>query len=50
MAMNEKLWKLLHAVARLALVEGESWRVAHPELMDAYEAVLEEATITLKVK
>lgn len=32
---------LLHAVGKLALYEGESWRLDHPELMDAYNALQE---------
>ena len=35
--MNE----LLHAVGKLALEEGETWRLEHPELMDAYQACVE---------
>lgn len=29
---------LLHSVGKLALEEGEAWRLEHVELMDAYEA------------
>ena len=38
LAFNE----LLFVVGELALQEGEAWRLAHPELMDAYQAVMEQ--------
>ena len=33
--------ELLHAVGKLAMEEGEAWRLDHPELMDAYQACVE---------
>lgn len=39
--MNDKYQNLVHAVGKLALIEGESWRLAHPEIMDAYQAIIE---------
>ena len=35
--------ELLHAVGKLAVEEGEVWRLEHPELMDAYQACLDAA-------
>ena len=32
---------LLHTIGKLAEQEGEAWRLAHPELMDAYTAAME---------
>jgi len=32
--------ELLHAVGKLLRDEGEEWRLAHPELLGAYEATL----------
>ena len=34
--------ELLHAVGKLAIEEGEAWRLSHPELMDSYEALRSE--------
>lgn len=34
--------ELLKEVLKLALAQGEAWRVAHPELMDAVQAVQEK--------
>lgn len=34
--------KLIHAVGKLAVEEGEAWRLDHPELMDAYEVAREK--------
>lgn len=36
-----ELTELLHAIGKLAYLEGEAWRLDHPELMDAYQACLE---------
>ena len=33
--------ELFGAVGKLAVAAGESWRLDHPELMDAYSACLE---------
>lgn len=40
------IYELLHAVGKLAAEEGEDWRLKHPELMDAYEAVMKEVLAT----
>ena len=34
--------ELLHAVGKLAIEEGEDWRLRHSELMDSYEALRSE--------
>jgi hypothetical protein len=34
--------ELLAVVGKLAVEEGEQWRLEHPELMDAYQAWCEE--------
>lgn len=34
------IMELIQTVGKLALEEGEKWRVGHPELMDAYQACL----------
>lgn len=36
----DEILELLHCVGKLALEEGEAWRLKHAELMDAYEACL----------
>ena len=36
--IREAVLELLHAVGKLALEEGESWRLDHIELMDSYSA------------
>ena len=34
--------ELLYAVGKLAIEEGEDWRLRHSELMDSYEALSSE--------
>ena len=41
---------LLHAVGKLAMDEGESWRLDHPELMDAFGALRNEVFPGFKIK
>ena len=41
---------LLHAVGKVAVREGEAWRLDHPELMDAYQALQELYKEFLKMK
>ena len=36
------LHELLYQVGKLAWVNGEEWRLAHPELMDSYSAVFDD--------
>ena len=36
--IREAVLELLHAVGKLALEEGEAWRLDNAELMDAYAA------------
>ena len=38
----ETVMELLGSVGKLALEEGEAWRLDHAELMDAYNDCLEE--------
>lgn len=40
-AVRQHQGDLLRVVGKLAQVEGETWRLAHPELMDAYQAAME---------
>ncbi len=39
---TKPIMELLKAVGKLAVEEGEQWRLAHPELMDTYEACVNE--------
>lgn len=48
--MTIAIMSLLRAVGKLALHEGEDWRLDHPELMDAYAAASEELKCGLGVK
>lgn len=36
----EQIRALLRAVGKAAMMKGETWRLEHPELMDAYDALL----------
>lgn len=40
--MKEAFRGLLEAVGKIAIEEGEEWRIRHSELMDSYEEVLIE--------
>ena len=52
---NESNWAVLpesmlsHAVGKLAMDMGEKWRLAHPELMDSYQATLEAESVIIWV-
>lgn len=39
---SERVEELIHQVGKLALEEGELWRLEHVELMDSYNSILEE--------
>ena len=44
--MMEAMMELLHQVGKLALREGEAWRLENVELMDAYNSALAELAKT----
>ena len=42
MDRDKLVTELLHQIGKLMLAGGEEWRLQHAELMDAYQAVLDE--------
>ena len=45
MITKEMIDELLHTVGKVLLDEGEAWRLAHPELLDVYQACTEAEEI-----